>query len=326
MECCIKNCKSLWTPTTGLNFHRFPPVHSATFQIWLNYIPEHLMKKLKKFTSIRICSKHFAESDYRCSSSKRYLKKDAFPTIFEQNSTSIIEHFVSNERSDLMNVSLDSNAEEIVLKIDDTCKQAFTQTKDTCMQASAQTRDTYTQTSTQTRDKSIQKSQERMPFSPTEQVLRKKIKNLYTKLKRKENKIKYYDALMMYFRKKELKTSFIHLSILINVYCILDAAYMIKLIRNTFFDKMLYSKAGKISFEYIRVLHILQEMDNLKLCNKLSKEHTNFYNKKVNVRLAVQVISNSVPDAIDFLRKAGNQDFINSEATTDFIRIFELMY
>lgn len=53
------------------------------------------MKKLKKFTSIRICSKHFAESDYRCSSSKRYLKKDAFPTIFEQNSTSIIEHFVS---------------------------------------------------------------------------------------------------------------------------------------------------------------------------------------------------------------------------------------
>lgn len=101
---------------------------------------------------------------------------------------------------------------------------------------------------------------------------------------------------------------------------------MIKLIRNTFFDKMLYSKAGKISFEYIRVLHILQEMDNLKLCNKLSKEHTNFYNKKVNVRLAVQVISNSVPDAIDFLRKAGNQDFINSEATTDFIRIFELMY
>lgn len=101
-----------------------------------------------------------------------------------------------------MNVSLDSNAEEIVLKIDDTCKQAFTQTKDTCMQASAQTRDTYTQTSTQTRDKSIQKSQERMPSSPTEQVLRKKIKNLYTKLKRKENKIKYYDALMTYFRKK----------------------------------------------------------------------------------------------------------------------------
>jgi len=123
----------------------------------------------------------------------------------------------------------------------------------------------------------------------------------------------------------ELKTSFIHFSIPINVYCIL-AAHMIKLIKNTFFDKMLYSKAGEISFKYIQVFHTLQEMEDLKLCNKLSKEHINFYNKKMNVRLAVQIISSSVADAIDFLRKAGNQDFINSEATTEFIRIFDRLF
>jgi len=42
-----------------LNFHLYIVQHF----IWLNHIPKHFMKKFKNFTLIRICSKHFIESD-----------------------------------------------------------------------------------------------------------------------------------------------------------------------------------------------------------------------------------------------------------------------
>jgi hypothetical protein len=48
--------------------------------------------------------------------------------------------------------------------------------------------------------------------------------------------------------------------------------------------------------------------------------------KKMNVGLAAQTISSGVADAIDFLRKSGHPDFIGSEATTEFIRIFDRIF
>jgi hypothetical protein len=48
--------------------------------------------------------------------------------------------------------------------------------------------------------------------------------------------------------------------------------------------------------------------------------------KKKNVRLAAQTISSGVADAIDSLRKSGHPDFIGSEATTEFIRIFDRIF
>ncbi|RLU16145.1 hypothetical protein DMN91_011904 [Ooceraea biroi] len=92
--CVIKNRKAMWTQNTALTFHRFPPVDSEIFQIWLNHIPMHLIKKYEKYTSLCICSKYFVESDYLCSSSKRQLKKTAFPKIFEQDPTSTTEYSV----------------------------------------------------------------------------------------------------------------------------------------------------------------------------------------------------------------------------------------
>jgi hypothetical protein len=48
--------------------------------------------------------------------------------------------------------------------------------------------------------------------------------------------------------------------------------------------------------------------------------------KKKNVRLAAQTISSGVAVAIDSLRKSGHPDFIGSEATTEFIRIFDKIF
>lgn len=46
----------------------------------------------------------------------------------------------------------------------------------------------------------------------------------------------------------------------------------------------------------------------------------------MNVRLAAQTLSSSVADAIGFLRTSGYKDFIDSEATTNFIRIIDRLF
>jgi hypothetical protein len=46
----------------------------------------------------------------------------------------------------------------------------------------------------------------------------------------------------------------------------------------------------------------------------------------MNVRLAVQTISNSVADAIDYLRFQKYSQFVDSEATTEFLRTFDHLF
>ncbi|EFN73364.1 THAP domain-containing protein 9, partial [Camponotus floridanus] len=114
-----------------------------------------------------------------------------------------------------------------------------------------------------------------------------------------------------------MKTFFEHPQNKSNVYCIMDPCHMVKLARNALAETNISSKAGLISFSYIKKLHTIQEEADLKLANKLSYNHVNFSNKKMNVRLAAQVLSSSVADAIDFLRTSGDKNSINSEATTE---------
>lgn len=61
----------------------------------------------------------------------------------------------------------------------------------------------------------------------------------------------------------------------------------------------------------------------------ISTTHVDYQNKKMNVKLAAQVLSSSVADAIDFLRLSGNLSFLGSEPTVEFIkmvdRLFDLM-
>ena len=121
-------------------------------------------------------------------------------------------------------------------------------------------------------------------------------------------------------------TSFKHPTTDTRIYCILDACHMLKLCRNTFAEQTISSPRGTISFNYIKKLHEVQEAEDLKLANKISAAHINFCNKKMNVRLAAQVLSSGVADAIDFLRVSGDSRFAGSEATTEFIRIFDQLF
>lgn len=133
------------------------------------------------------------------------------------------------------------------------------------------------------------------------------------------------------------------------VYITLDAVHMIKLVRNTLASEefLVYDDGfnqDKISWNYIEKLHKLQQEENFKLgitdkfiyifyCvlihfqllgNKLSKKHIEWEKNKMKVSLAVQVLSQSVADALDHCNKDLNlKEFKGSEGTANFCRVFD---
>ncbi len=81
-----------------------------------------------------------------------------------------------------------------------------------------------------------------------------------------------------------------------------------------------------IEWKYIEDLHELQEKLRFKFGNKLSATHIKFKNSIMKVKYAVQVLSSSVADAIEFLRKMGLPEFQGSEETVFFIRTVDRIF
>jgi hypothetical protein len=100
----------------------------------------------------------------------------------------------------------------------------------------------------------------------------------------------------------------------------LDAVHMLKLARNAFATyRRFQSRSGTIDYKYIEDLVDLQEDMGLHLANKVTKRHLNWHNVKMKVKLAAQLLSASVADALEYLSKL-NDNFRNAGATTEFIR------
>lgn len=107
----------------------------------------------------------------------------------------------------------------------------------------------------------------------------------------------------------------------------LDACHMVKLARNTLADKkVISSPLGDIKWQYIVDLVEEQKKIGLKFGNKLSSHHVRFFNKKMNVSLAVQTLSASTANAIEFLMNSGHPKFEGAEATIEFIRNIDKLF
>ncbi|CAH2085969.1 unnamed protein product [Euphydryas editha] len=109
------------------------------------------------------------------------------------------------------------------------------------------------------------------------------------------------------------------------VFAFIDPCHCIKLIRNAFGDlKVIIDREGnKIEFKYIKLLLELQEKEGLHLGTKLSKAHVEFATQKMKVRLATQLFSNSVADALEFFKyNLKLSQFQGCSPTAQFIRIF----
>lgn len=77
---------------------------------------------------------------------------------------------------------------------------------------------------------------------------------------------------------------------------------MFKLVRNAFGDlgNFLDGKSNTIEWELIRRLHNLQGKKGLHLGNELRTAHIEYFKKKMNVKLAVQLLSDSLADSLQF--------------------------
>lgn len=100
--------------------------------------------------------------------------------------------------------------------------------------------------------------------------------------------------------------------------CLMPAT-LIKLVRNCFATFWTIHHQGQpIMWSYTTKLNEIQQNDNLNLANKLKTKHILWKQNKMNMKLAVQTLSSSVADAIDFK--------FFSEKTTEFIRIVEQLF
>ena len=114
-----------------------------------------------------------------------------------------------------------------------------------------------------------------------------------------------------------------------SIFVILDAAHLIKLVRNTLGDlKTIISKNGEaIRWYFVQELYNLQTEEGLHLANKLRRRHVEYNKYKMKVNLATQTISDSVASSIDFSRTHLKlKQFVKSEATTEFLRVFDSIF
>lgn len=105
-------------------------------------------------------------------------------------------------------------------------------------------------------------------------------------------------------------------------YILLDACHLLKLVRNTFAEyKIFHHNNEIISYEFIENLYKLQSDIGLHLANKITAKHVNFVNHKMNVRLAAQLLSNSVANSLEFCNENLKLPcFENCQATTEFLK------
>jgi len=98
---------------------------------------------------------------------------------------------------------------------------------------------------------------------------------------------------------------------------------MLKLVRNTLGDKKSVVDGADyfIKWDYIENVHKLQE-HGLHFGNRLRSRHIAWQKNKMNVRLAAQLLSESVATSIEFCCREGITGFEHCEATVKFIRIF----
>lgn len=88
-----------------------------------------------------------------------------------------------------------------------------------------------------------------------------------------------------------------------NICVMFDACHMLILGRNTLAKKEVITSGNglNVEFKYIERLHALQTKEGIKFASKLSHSHVLFGNKNIYVKLAAQMLSNSVANALKFV-------------------------
>jgi hypothetical protein len=125
-----------------------------------------------------------------------------------------------------------------------------------------------------------------------------------------------------------MKSYFNHPVTELPVRVFLDPYHMLKLVRNSLGDMKAFtdSDGNAIKWHYIERLHELQEKEGLHLGNKLRASHVAWVKKKINVKLAAQLLSDSVADSLQFCLDEKIEGFEGCEGTIKFIRTINILF
>jgi len=109
---------------------------------------------------------------------------------------------------------------------------------------------------------------------------------------------------------------------------ILDACHMVKLMRNLLCEYQIIKvpNVGSAKWQHIDLLHKEQKSQGLNLGNRLSQQHIQYKQQKMKVRLAVQVISSSVAQALKYMREQGYSGFEHTEATEYLLFVVDRLF
>lgn len=112
-----------------------------------------------------------------------------------------------------------------------------------------------------------------------------------------------------------------------NIYILFDPCHMEKIVRNTLAGKgVLFDADGdKIEWRYIESLRSYSEKNDL-ITHKLNKKHVQWKRNAMNVSVAVQTLSESVANSMQFLMDQNHEDFRDASATIKFIRIMNSLF
>lgn len=112
------------------------------------------------------------------------------------------------------------------------------------------------------------------------------------------------------------------------IFVFLDPCHLLKLVRNTLhdFSCLIDENGNEIKWEYFNSLHQLQITEGLKLGNKLSNSHIFYKNQKMKVKLASQLLSDSVGDALQYCLIKNIDGFESCKGTIRFVKLFNKLF
>lgn len=112
------------------------------------------------------------------------------------------------------------------------------------------------------------------------------------------------------------------------VYIIFDPSHMIKLVRNTLGNRSVFwnGSNGKIEWKYYEELVNYSKSGQFSLTHKLNKRHVQWKDRIMHVRTAVETLSSSCANALNFLMKNGVEQFRDAEETIEFTNVFDKLW
>ena len=89
---------------------------------------------------------------------------------------------------------------------------------------------------------------------------------------------------------------------------------------------MLDVNSGKIQWQHIVNLYQYQKNQGFNLANKLTKQHVMFDKNKMKVKYAVQVLSQSVANALLTMCELKIEQFDDVQPTVEYLKLFDSLY